>query len=84
VSKAALFDVEPVERWQGRRELVAISLHACPSCGCPIGTQTVETPALLRHGGYGATRRVVMLYCWFYGPARCNWRMVKEITEVRP
>ena len=59
--------------------LVPIVLSACPSCGKPnLGRQRVDEPALLTHGGYGATRSTTTLGC------ACGWSLVVEVTEARP
>lgn len=73
-----LFDVEAKERWTGSRELVVLPDDACPSCGSPLDTETVDQLPLLRHGGHGAAERTAMRHC------RCGWRLEAERREVKP
>lgn len=58
--------------------LAVIPSDRCPACGRVTEADVVEQPALLRHGGHGATRRTRIRRC------ECGWRLVAEITEVRP
>lgn len=58
--------------------LVAIPADRCPACGAGTHDTPVEQPALLRHGGYGATRRTVLRSC------RCGWMLLAEVSEVWP
>lgn len=60
------------------RALVAIDSRCCPACGAAVQIEIVETDALFRHGGLGATRRVTHRYC------RCGWSLLAEDTEIRP
>lgn len=52
----------------------------CPNCGGSTSTSRVEEPALLRHGGYGATRQSVLSQC----DDDCGWQMTTQVNEVRP
>lgn len=79
--KAALdlgMDFAPKERWTGSRALVRIVEGSCPACGGVTRYETVEQPALLRHGGHGATERTVVASC------SCGWRCQVERSEVLP
>jgi hypothetical protein len=57
---------------------VAVDPTRCPDCGRPLMVDATEQPALLRHGGYGATRRTVARLC------PCGWHLVASIGEVAP
>lgn len=62
----------------------AVSLVECPPGRCPICTRPldhtrVEQPALLRHGGHGATRIEVHAHC-----PSCGWWLTREQSETRP
>jgi hypothetical protein len=59
--------------------MVPLDVAACPDCDTPTATMTVHQPALFHHGGYGATRRTVVIYC----PA-CWWEVITDISETRP
>lgn len=43
--------------------LAVLDLTRCPECSGPLAQHTVAEPALLRHGGYGATRTTESLSC---------------------
>lgn len=60
------------------KDLVPANLFACPDCGDTLTTQTIAEAALIRHGGYGATRSTRRLFCL------CGWALTIEVTEVRP
>lgn len=77
-----LFDVDDVERRVGTtKALEAIDPNACPACGWPLKSVESRQPALLRHGGYGATMRVTTLHC---SSDECHWHRQSEQTEVNP
>lgn len=59
--------------------LVVLDPTVCPACTSPVRDVTWDQPALLRHGGYGATRRVVQRTC-----DRCGWTLRIRIDEIRP
>ena len=59
--------------------LVPLDRHACPDCAQPLGHLVIWQRALLRHAGYGATRRSVVRRC----PA-CGWHLEAEQSEVTP
>lgn len=59
--------------------LVPIDRHLCPDCGEELASTTTEQPALLRHGGYGATRQDRVRHC-----PSCGFRLHAEQNEVRP
>lgn len=58
--------------------LVALDRDRCPRDGATLEQVTWYEPALIRHGGYGATRKTVQKLC----PA-CGWSIVAERSEVR-
>lgn len=77
--KAALFDAgERRARHGATRELVVLGLTFCPECGRRVTTEVTDEFALLRHGGYGATRTTSRLHC------HCGWSLLREVTETRP
>ncbi len=59
--------------------LAVVDPDACPDCGGLLATLTAGQPALIRHGGYGATRRTAVRYC-----AICPYTLVVETAEARP
>jgi hypothetical protein len=59
--------------------LLPIDPDACPQCGSGALKWTVHQPALLRHGGYGGTRRTVEVVC-----GECGWSLTREVSEVAP
>ena len=61
------------------RALVPLSTDSCPSCGAPTASAVIHEPALLRAGGYGATRRTTQILC-----PDCPWHLESEVTEVTP
>lgn len=58
--------------------LVLIDLVACPACGGELDSEQVDEDALLRHGGYGATRTSVRFHC------ACGWTLLRQVSETRP
>ena len=52
---------------------------ACTRCGAPTRTVELHEPALLRHGGYGATRRTRYVAC-----PTCHLIRLTEVKEIRP
>lgn len=63
-------------------DIVLVDRRRCPSCRGEVIESTIDEPALLRHGGYGATKRTRFLYC--ENLLRCGWSLVADVTEVRP
>ncbi len=61
--------------------LVALDSTLCPNCAAPVSLLTVLEPALLRGGGYGATRKRVLARC---SELRCGYPHEREVSEVRP
>lgn len=59
--------------------LVAVDLESCPECEAILDVVICHEPALLRGGGYGATRRIIRLACNL-----CGFGMTRETSEVRP
>lgn len=59
--------------------LVALDLAVCPVCSGPLREACADEPALLRHGGYGATRRSCRTIC-----EACGWTLLASISERRP
>jgi hypothetical protein len=77
-----LFDHERTKRRRGQtKALVAIDPGVCPACSTELVETALHEPALIRHGGYGATRRTVDVYC---PRDDCRWSMQREVSEVRP
>lgn len=60
-------------------DIVLLDRHLCPACRRPTEDETVDAPALIRHGGYGATRRTVARHC-----KHCGWACLVEVSEVNP
>lgn len=58
--------------------LVPFDTARCPECRAATHTQTVHQPALFHHGGYGATRRTVVVSC------ACGWEITVDVSETRP
>lgn len=50
----------------------------CPDCGQPVRDLTWSQPALVRHGGYGATETTTRRYC------RCGWGIVATVVTDNP
>lgn len=61
--------------------LVTIPPDLCPRCGSMLREETVDEPALVRHAGYGATRRTVRLIC---DTAGSGSHLTPAMGEVRP
>lgn len=61
-------------------EIVPVGTDVCPACGAPTRSLGVEEPALVRGGGYGATRRTVTVFC----ADGCGWLIVTAVSETRP
>lgn len=83
----SLFDPPPKKkRWTGSRALVPVEPGVCPVCGTELVTERLHEPALIRHGGYGATRRTERAYCPHKHPdgTLCGWVLLREVTEERP
>ena len=82
MSRHRLFEVDSGTRRTGfSKELVPVATESCPDCDSPMESTTIHEPALLRHGGYGATARTTVVRCSNRG---CRWWMETERTEVRP
>ena len=65
-----LFTTDARTRWQGGRYLVPYTGdQRCIRCGMTRLHVTYDQPALLRHGGYGATDRITVRAC-FCGTTR--------------
>lgn len=59
--------------------IVAMAAETCPMCAAPIEADVARQDALLRHGGYGATRRTTRLRC-----PSCAWTTGAQVDEERP
>ncbi|HEX6869435.1 MAG TPA: hypothetical protein VF119_11550 [Candidatus Limnocylindrales bacterium] len=59
--------------------LVLLDTGVCPSCRARTDDEVIDHPALLRHGGYGATTRQVYRHC-----GHCGWACLVERSEVSP
>lgn len=73
-----------VERTQKQRlttctAIVVVPNDRCHHCGTPVDEESFDQPALLRHGGYGATHRTTFILC-----PSCDWSQVLQTQEVRP
>lgn len=51
----------------------------CPDCDTELTLQIVDQPAIVRHGGYGATRRTITRHC-----TTCGYTLNHIITETTP
>lgn len=65
-------------RHDGPAAVVHVPAEVCPECDGQTRSRTVEQPALLRHGGHGATERTTTRSC------PCGWSITSEISEVSP
>lgn len=65
-------------RHTGPSALVHVPSDRCPECGEPTSSRTVDQPALIRHGGHGATERTTVRSC------PCGWSLVSERSEIKP
>ncbi len=66
--------------WGGSKAIVPIVSNRCPRCGsAEMHPQTITEQPLLRHGGYGAARETVTLYC-----ALCPYYVTTSVGETRP
>ena len=79
MNKDGLFEVDKAERWTGSRALVPLSRDVCPECAADMHTFTVAQPALVRHGGYGATSVTKSVSC-----PDCGWHLTNAVSEERP
>jgi hypothetical protein len=59
--------------------LATVDPDVCPECSNRLETMYVSEPAIVRHGGYGATRRTSVRYC-----VVCPYSRHAETSEVRP
>ena len=59
--------------------LATLDPGGCPSCGEPLDQEQVDQPALVRHGGYGATRRTITRHC-----STCGYSLNHVTQETRP
>lgn len=76
-----LLDVERIRRpkWTGSVALVILDRDHCLRCRSETVERRVAQPALLRHGGYGATKKTTFRFC-----PECRWFFISDVTEVRP
>lgn len=83
MARAALFEPDAVVTGPRSRcrELVPLSRESCLVCDGPLRRETVAQPALLRHGGYGATRQETFVLCV---DEECGWVRLANTIEVRP
>lgn len=61
--------------------LAVVDPSVCPDCGTPLELEHVDQPAIVRHGGYGATRRTTTRHCPRPG---CGWALNHQTSEHRP
>lgn len=59
--------------------LAVLDPDVCPNDGTPLRADGMDEPALFLHGGYGATRRTVVLTC-----PTCAWGITREVGEISP
>jgi hypothetical protein len=72
-------DVDPLADPPITTDLVHLDQTICPDDGTRLQAYVMHEPALFKHGGYGATRRTVVLSC----PA-CGWGITAEVSEISP
>ncbi len=72
-------DYDPEYDDEPSRSLVVLAPGVCPVDGSTLSPDGMEEPALFKHGGYGATRRTVVMFC----PA-CGWSITREVSAVSP
>lgn len=79
--KQRMLDVERTERGprSSSRELVPSTRGVCTVCGDTVTESFIEQAALVRHGGYGETRRTVFSFC-----ATCGVERQVRVESVRP
>lgn len=58
--------------------LILLDPTACPDCAAPLLIEVVDQPALLRHGGYGATHCRTVRFCG------CGYLIEARSQERRP
>lgn len=63
------------------RTIVVVDPGRCADCGATLELVVVDQPALLRHGGYGATVRTSTRRC---SDPECDWQLEFERIEIRP
>ncbi len=76
-----LATLPPKPRWQGSRALVVIPPDQCPACGSGVTHENTHQPALLRHGGYGASLKRTLRVCT---NDACRWTCEIQSQETRP
>lgn len=81
MNPAALFQTAPEARRRRRSRVLALRDPGCPECGHSLAEHTVDQPALLVHGGYGATRRTTWSIC---ANRDCRYAHQRAVDEVRP
>lgn len=74
--KPQLFDHDRDKR-KGTTKAVEL-VTGCPECGNDLEAESVTTAALLRHGGYGETRKVSRRYC------HCGWSIEDQVESLSP
>lgn len=82
MTREHLFEVEPERRKGTTRALVFVGTDVCPACSGPIWRNEREEMPLLRHGGYGASRTTVRLFCLAFRD--CGWSLDAFVGEHRP
>ena len=75
-----MFDPEELLRADSGLELVPLPQDSCAQCGSDVAIEQMFEDALLRHGGYGGTRRTDSLVC----TAECGWTRVVCVATERP
>lgn len=76
-----LFTTETRKRWRGSRALAVLDPERCPACNGRVAHEATHQPALLRHGGYGATERRTLRVCI---NEACRWTCEIEVQELKP
>jgi len=78
--RGVLLDVERVAKRKGAtKALELVGTTNCPTCKASIEIETIAQPALLRHGGHGATLRTSTAHCH-----DCGWALTLAVDEVNP
>lgn len=74
-----LFDAPKRRRWTGSKELVPVDRTTCPACGSELHEERVAQPALIRHGGFGATSETTRVSC-----SSCGWHLTTAVDDLNP
>lgn len=79
-TRQVLLDVERVAKRKGTtKALELVGTTNCPACKSTLEIETIAQPALLRHGGHGATLRTSTAHCH-----ECGWALTLAVDETNP